>query len=349
MAIKISFKPRDITKKLLKALPERSSDVLMRRYGLGKSVKRETLESVGRSYAITRERVRQIETGALAAIRKSDAYLDNQEVFTELVGVIKDLGSIISEDDFLNEISTSEAVQNHIHFLLVIGDAFTKLAENTGFVHRWQADAVLSDRVHEALDNVYKTVAKNELLAEREIIDKLLTEMSGVDEQYQQDGIALRWLNLSKRLSRNQLGDWGRAGSPGVNMRGIRDMAWLVLRRHGSPMHYAEVAEAIKETFNRKAHSATCHNELIKDDRFVLVGRGLYALSEWGYTTGLVKDVIKEILLKEGPMTKKELMETVKRERYVKTNTIMVNLQDCSLFGVNAEGKYYVLEEEKSL
>ncbi len=342
MAIKISFKPRDITKKLLKALPERSSDVLARRYGLGKSIKRETLESVGRSYTITRERVRQIETGALDALRKGDSYLDNKAIFTELTGVIHDLGSIVSEDVLLAEISSSESLQNHIHFLLVIGNSFTRLRENTGFVHRWHADEQLSLRVHDAIERVHKSIARNELLAERDMIDKLLGELGDVEDAYKQDSVALGWLNLSKRLARNQLGDWGRAGSPGVNMRGIRDMAWLVLRRHGSPMHYEEVAESIAETFNRNAHSATCHNELIKDKRFVLVGRGLYALSEWGYTTGLVKDVIIDVLRKAGPLSKLDLIETVKRERYVKTNTIMVNLQDADAFGVNADGKYFL-------
>ncbi len=344
MAIKISFKPREVTKKLLKALPERSSDVLVRRYGLGKSVKRETLESVGRSYGITRERVRQIESGAVSGVRKSEAYIDNELVFNELVGVIQDLGAVVSEEVLLNEITNSESVQNHIHFLLVVGDAFTNLRESSGFVHRWYSDKFLSERVHDAIDRVYKNIAKNDLLAERDIIDRLLSEMGDIDERYRQDSVVRSWLDLSKNLSKNQLGDWGRVGSPGVNMRGIRDMAWLVLRRHGSPMHYGEVAKAIGETFGRKAHSATCHNELIKDERFVLVGRGLYALSEWGYVTGLVKDVIKDVLMKSGPLNKGDLIDSVKRERYVKTNTIMVNLQDSDTFGVDSDGKYFLID-----
>ena len=126
-------------------------------------------------------------------------------------------------------------------------------------------------------------------------------------------------------------------------MRGIRDMAWLVLRKHGSPMHYGEVASAISSTFGHNANSATCHNELIKDERFVLVGRGLYALSEWGYANGLVKDVLKDILTKDGPLSKIDLMDMVKRERYVKTNTIMINLQDTENFGIDSEGKYFVV------
>jgi hypothetical protein len=343
MTIKTDFKAKEITKKLLKTLPERSADVLVRRYGLGKSVRRETLESVGRSYGITRERVRQIESGAIAALRKSDAYLDNQAVFIEIAGVIKDLGGVVSEERLLDELSNSESMQNHIHFLLVLGNSFTLLKENTNFVHRWYEDKMLSERVHNAVESLHKKITRDQLLAEREIIDRLLEELGDIDESYRKPEIALQWLQLSKRLARNQLGDWGRVGSPGVHMRGIRDMAWLVLRRHGSPMHYSEVAKAIEETFGRKANSATCHNELIKDERFVLVGRGLYALYDWGYTDGLVKDVLIDILKKHGRLSKEELMDTVKRERYVKTNTIMINLQDTDTFGIDENGRYFVI------
>lgn len=341
MAIQISFKPKDVTKKLLKALPERSAEVLMRRYGLGKSVKHETLESVGRTYGITRERVRQIETGGINTIRKSPAYKDSSNVFVELSGVVHDLGGIVSEEVLLREISTSESIQNHIHFLFVLGHSFTKAKEDADFVHRWYENEAFANKVHSAMDSVYKTIGKDQLVAEKDMIHMLHSEIGDVDAKYHTEEVARRWLGLSKRLSRNPLGDWGRAGAPGVNIRGIRDMAWLVLRRHGSPMHYTEVAKSIEATFGKKAHSATCHNELIKDARFVLVGRGLYALAEWGYATGLVKDVIKGILEKSGPLTKAELIDKVKRERYVKTNTITVNLQDGKLFGVDAQGKYF--------
>ena len=115
-------------------------------------------------------------------------------------------------------------------------------------------------------------------------------------------------------------------------MKGIRDHAYLVVKRHGSPMHFREVAESIKNLFNRKAHEATTHNELIKDCRFVLVGRGMYALQEWGYVPGVVKDVLKDILGKHGPLSQNEIIERVRKERYVKDNTIIVNLQDRNFF-----------------
>ncbi|HEC32712.1 MAG TPA: DUF3320 domain-containing protein, partial [Candidatus Kaiserbacteria bacterium] len=122
--------------------------------------------------------------------------------------------------------------------------------------------------------------------------------------------------------------------------KGMRDFAYLAIKRHGSPMHFTEVAQAITDLFNKKAHVATCHNELIKDNRFVLVGRGLYALSEWGYSSGVVKDVLREILKKEGPLSRDELIDRIRKERYVKDNTILVNLQDTLVFKKEKDGRY---------
>ena len=148
-----------------------------------------------------------------------------------------------------------------------------------------------------------------------------------------------RWLTISKRIGRNPLGEWGRVESPHVRIKNTRDFAYLTLKRNGSPMHFVEVAKGITKLFDRETHPATTHNELIKDGRFVLVGRGLYALKEWGYEPGVVRDVIKGILQREGPLSRSEIIERVKRERYVKDATIAVNLQN-GMFNRNSDGRY---------
>ena len=149
---------------------------------------------------------------------------------------------------------------------------------------------------------------------------------------------------LLKKIGKNPLGEWGVSDSKNVSVKGIRDYAYLAIRKHGSPIHFTEVAKSIEKMFSKKAHIATTHNELIKDPRFVLVGRGLYALSEWGYINGIVKDVITKILDKSGPLTKKEIVEKVMKERYVKENTILVNLQNSKNFKKEKDGKYSLIK-----
>ncbi|HEY9585201.1 MAG TPA: sigma factor-like helix-turn-helix DNA-binding protein [Candidatus Paceibacterota bacterium] len=340
--VHITFKPKQVTKHFLSVLPRRAQDVITKRYGLGVDVKKMTLEAIGENYGITRERVRQIENFALASIRKSDAFKEETPAFEELRKAMIDQGGLVPEHNFLESLASDKGTQNHAHFLLVLGDLFVKHKEDEEFTHRWSTDHDTAQKVHESLRKLYSSLSDDELVEEAKMIDRFLSHLKEVSEEYKNEEILRRWLSLSKKIGKNPLGEWGMAHSPNVNARGVRDYAFLVLRKHGSPMHFTEVAKAIGEHFDKRAHVATTHNELIKDKRFVLVGRGLYALSEWGYSTGVVRDVIADILKKSGPLPREEIVEKVMRERYVKPNTILVNLQNPKYFKKSKEGRYSV-------
>ena len=338
----ITFKPKQITKHLLSVLPRRAADVISKRYGLGAETKKMTLEAIGESYGITRERVRQIENFALSSIRKSSVFKEEAAGFAELKEVMLAMGAIVPEHSFLNTLSGDKSTQNHFHFLLVLGELFVKHKEDEEFMHRWSVDQDTAEKVHESLRKLYASLSDDELIEESKMVERFLNHLKDVSEEYKNDEVLRRWLSLSKRIGKNPLGEWGMKDSPNVSARGVRDYAFLVLRKHGSPMHFTEVAKAITSHFDKHAHVATTHNELIKDKRFVLVGRGLYALSEWGYSTGVVRDVISDVIKKHGPLSREEVIEKVMRERYVKPNTILVNLQNPKYFKKTTEGKYAV-------
>lgn len=336
----ITFKPKQVVKRLLTPLSPRALDVMTKRYGLGESVDRMTLEGIGKTYGITRERVRQIENFALASIKKADAFKKEADVFDELNKLVVSMGGVVCEEDFLMHISKDESTQNYLYFLLVLGDQFKREKEDEHFRHRWIVDDKVSMKVHDAIRELYKTLSHEDLVPESEIVASFLEHLKDVSEEYKNEEITKRWLALSKTIAKNPLGEWGAAESHNVNARGMRDYAYLIIRKHGSPMHFTEVAKSITQIFGKKAHVATCHNELIKDSRFVLVGRGLYALSSWGYEKGVVKDVIAKVLKKEGALTKKDIIDRVLKERYVKENTVFVNLQDTKMFKRTKDGKY---------
>lgn len=341
----INFKPKQVTKRLLSPLQDRAHDVIVNRYGLGDDAQSKTLEAIGKKYGITRERVRQIENAALAAIRKSTSFKEEQKMFAELKEIIDRLGSVVHEEELLGHISKDKSVQNHIHFYLVLGDEFKKLKEDEQFNARWTIDEALSEIVHDALKDVYESLDDKELLSEEDLVHKFLATIGDVAEQYKNEEIARRWLRISKQIDKNPLGEWGPAHSQNIKTRGIKDYAFLMMRKHGSPMHFREVAKAIQDTFGKKTHVATTHNELIKDPRFVLVGRGYYALTEWGYKPGVVREVIKEIIQKDGPLTKEEVVDRVLKERFLKKNTILVNLQNPKYFTKQSDGRYSVAKK----
>ncbi|MEK7180374.1 MAG: sigma factor-like helix-turn-helix DNA-binding protein [Patescibacteria group bacterium] len=336
----ITFKPKIIVKKLLSILVPRAKDVISSRYGLGDNTQRLTLEAIGKKYTITRERVRQIENYSLDHIRKSKEYKESLPVFEELKGVLDAMGSMVPEEELLISFTKDKSTQNHIHFLLVVGEQFTRFKEDEHFKTRWHIDSELADLVHESLKKAYQNLSNDDLITEPDFIESFIKDLEGVAEKYKSEEIIKRWLSLSKKIGRNPLGEWGKADSSNINARGMRDYAFLVIRKHGSPIHFREVAESITKIFNKKAHVATTHNELIKDPRFVLVGRGLYALAEWGYMSGVVKDVIRKLLDKHGPLTKQEIIDKVLKERYVKENTIVVNLQNPKYFKKDSQGRY---------
>lgn len=340
-AVVITFKPKSVSKRLLGTLNPRTREVITNRYGLDTKEKK-TLEAIGKGYGITRERVRQIENFALATIRKSGEFKNHDHVFEELSQIVKALGAIVPEDVLMKAISQDEVVHNHINFLMTLSPKFNKHKEDDNFNSRFSVDSAIADHVHDVLHKIAKSINKDELVKEEEIVARFLTESVHLADEYKSNkDIIMKYLNLSKVLGKNQLDEWGHTTSSQVRARGIKDYAYLVLRREGKPMHFRDVAAAINKTFKKEAHVATCHNELIKDKRFALVGRGMYGLAEWGHVSGVVKDIVKKIISDNGsPMSKEEIIDRVTKIRDVKANTIFVNLQNPKYFKKTADGKY---------
>ncbi len=335
----LSFQPKLVTKDLLSGLPERSRRVLTDRFGLAGKGERRTLDAIGQEYGITRERIRQIENHSVSAVRDSDAYAALTMHLDNLKGAVAALGTFLSEETVLEELGKNDADRNHIVFLLTVGHHFDDRREDNDFKARWHVDEQLAEQIETALSSLYESIEPNKLTAEEEFLELFEKHLKQAGVKNRSKEVLPRWLLISKRIGRNPLGEWGRQDSPHVRIKNTRDFAYLTLKRHGSPMHFIEVAKSIEKLFGRKTHPATTHNELIKDGRFVLVGRGLYALKEWGYEPGVVRDVIAGILEREGPLTRDEIIERVKRERYVKDATIAVNLQN-AMFARLPEGTY---------
>lgn len=338
----LAFDSTALVKRLLAEVPERAREVLVFRFGLGAKSTRDTLEAIGERWSITRERVRQIEAAGIEAIRNGKAFKESQDAFDELSQYIAALGGIIPEDELLAGLASDEKSRNRFRFLLVVGSSFFRERETDDFYARWHVDHKTAEAVHTALSRLYETLDDAEVMAEGDIINRFLDELKGVNAAYQNEEILKRWLTISKTIAKNPLSEWGKAHAPAIRTKGIRDYAYLVIKQKGEPMHFGDVAKSIVEVFNKKAHVATTHNELIKDSRFVLVGRGLYALAEWGYQPGVVRDVVREVLEKNGPLTRDQIIEEVKKVRYVKDNTILVNLGDTRYFKRQKDGTYAV-------
>ncbi len=318
------FDYNDICSGLLSDLPERTRDVIMRRFGFNR-IERETLEVVGKKYGITRERVRQIEgDGIKEVIKKSKT---NISIFTSFNKEIERFGGLKREDRLVNFLSQETKNYNYILFLLSIGEGLERVSETEEIYSLWMSNESSLGVAQEVIEHTHKL-----LIQERSLltVDKIDPSKSISKEKI------VSYLEISKKVAQNSDGLFGLREWPEITPRGVKDKAYLVLKKENKPLHFKKVSGLIGESTNTQ----TVHNELIKDGRFVLVGRGVYALSDWGYTPGEVKDVICSILKKEGPLPKKEIVERVLDQRMVKKNTIMQNLSNKKRFARSHDGKY---------
>lgn len=305
---------------LLHGLPSRTQDVLSRRFGL--TGKKETLEEIGQSYGVTRERVRQIENdgfGRLAEVVEAPQY---QKIFTSFAQALQKNGSLAEEETLLAQLG-GDKFQNHVMFLLTLGKPFQRFGETEDTYAFWSTD-------------------KTAVFTARRAIDSFVQELKRKGEVLPlPKNVPASYINISKKIMMSQDGFYGLKEWPEVNPRGVKDKAYIVLKKEQKPLHFTEVANLIGEG----TLCQTVHNELIKDSRFVLVGRGLYALKEWGYEPGVVRDVIANVLkASHKPMDKDEVLQKVLKQRYVKANTVLLNLQNRKHFNKTEDGKYIVRE-----
>lgn len=317
----------DVLSEFSKDFLPRTKDIVWARFGLsGKRPK--TLEAIGKDYGITRERVRQIIASALSSVRQKRSDERFSEIAGKIESAIDERGGIVAVDDLFDGLSDqSKKEAGALSFFLQCLRSVKELRETSD-----RKRAFVTASFHEGEWKRVQRIA-SEVLSESGRIMKAgefykAAERAGVavDRRRFFDVLA-----VSSRIKMNPFGYWGFADSDEISPRGTREKARLMLKMSGKPMHFREIAAKIDEAGlqkrGRTTHAQTVHNELIKDRHFVLVGRGLYALSEWGYKKGTVRQVITSVLEERGePMSRDEIIEAVARARTVKRSTVVINL-----------------------
>ena len=327
--------------RLLGELSPRARSVIKQRYGLGQK-ECLTLEAIGKKEGITRERVRQIENDALTRLKKSPVLLELASVKDFMVEAIKRRGGIVSETTLLSapEFTPVKDKNYLVLFFDLISD-ISKRKETDAFFVRWHTRDTRPESIEHAVAALAEELSKNKTTFPEPEMHKKLTAYSKQNGAEVHSHDMLRsYLALSKEISKNVWGEYGHVGSPFIRPRGMRDGAYVVLTRAKEPLHFREISRRISEFSTRHVHVQTVHNELIKDERFVLVGRGLYALHEWGYEPGFIKDVLVKLLRDRGALTKEEIVEETLKRRQVKAGTIVINLQNRHLFKPQDDGTF---------
>ncbi|MDP3900680.1 MAG: sigma factor-like helix-turn-helix DNA-binding protein [bacterium] len=372
-----------ILENLFSALREKEQDIIRQRFGLFNNDK-VTLEAIGKSYNLTRERIRQIENFAINKIRKHDEFIRWTASLKHIINsLLEEHGGIVERQYLIDNLSylsllanseqklSLEVLRNHYDFILskLLADHFDYVKENDYYHSLWKLKYSEIDHLKELLVMLLTKLKDMEIVLPTHEIIKLIKDsdeykrhndrlnvsnnfdISPVikSERYNEDFNLINenkslysLLRSSKNLKQNKFGFWGLTDWSEIIPKTINHKIYLILKHEGKPLHFKEIANRINEiSFDHKrANPATVHNELILDDKYILIGRGIYALKEWGYSNGTVTDVVASVIKEAGrPLTKDEIIEKVMDKRLVKRATINLALMDKTRF--NKEGDKY--------
>ncbi len=342
---KQEFNPQEVIVNLLKKLNSKEAEVLKARFGLGGQEK-ETLEAIGKRYEVTRERIRQIENLAISKIKKDSQFAEAIKPVEQVINsVLTEHGGVMNEDFLLDQLfgiaKNTEDNKRAIMFILskLLDKSFAKVASQKKYNPGWRtklASMESVDKIVEAVQKVCEEVQKP--MALEEMLEKMPEELGLTENKL------LAALEMSTAIDKNPFDEYGIAKWGSVKPSRMNDKIKLLLAKEKKPMHFVDLAKKITELFKKKAYPPTVHNELILNKEYVLVGRGIYALKEWGYKRGVVADVLENILREEGPQNRKDLVKKVLDRRMVKKNTIHLALTNKEKFKKLEDGRYTLVQ-----
>ncbi len=331
----------------LTGLNPRQKEVVTARFCLDKEGEGKTLAAIGKDLNVTRERVRQIESGGISLAKAN--LLKNDEiggVIEKIKKYIASRGGVAKKSDVVAYAASlaSGVREAHMDFLAEASGAFNTYREDENFYPFYyvsEKDMKTAHTFVESWVNFLKSrkdkVFPGAYHVQLASFLKSKTVPTAVAESY---------LGITKQVHENPYGDRGLREWPEISPTTVRDKIYLVLKKKAEPLHFEDIAKYINEaTFDeQKALAPTVHNELIKDDRFVLVGRGMYGLREHGYEPGTAREMIAKVLKSGGPLKPTDVVTNVNKQRFFKPNTILINLQNRNFFERMPDGRYRVRE-----
>jgi hypothetical protein len=321
---------------------EREREIIARRFGLFD--RKETLEQIGEMLGITRERVRQLEKSVITRLKataEQGTIPHIADFQARLITILEPAGNVARVSKLSAELAAtpSREEQARVAFLSQLCPDLVVVSEDDNFHNAVGIKAVRDEKSLKSAVALLVAIIKE--LGEPKSIDEI-TAATDFEDATETAALASTSKLLATLNSR-----WGLIKWPMVNPKNIRDKIYVILKENGTHMHFNEIADAIKDSdFKRKdVTTQAIHNELIKDKRFVLIGRGIYALKEWGYEKGTVADIITEVLKDAGePLHRDEIVKRVLASRFVKETTILLNLQGKPQFKRVAKATYELAE-----
>ncbi len=318
--------------KVLDSLTEKERTVISRRIGF--NTQKETLQQIGDRYGITRERVRQIEDVGIQKIGRIMKVSELAHIQESGEKIVEMHGGVITRDRLISAIIADLGIEdfqydNIIDILLQSDFSLRKSKPKLGTNTYFFIPEVNKKTIESIHKEAVKVLKKRGDIMEMEMlystVQANLFAQFGKIEITMIDSVMDIYIDIIKGEEKYiGLEKWKI-----LNPSTLKDKAIYVLKKAKEPMHFMDISNKITEFFNESVKISTIHNELIRNDDFILIGRGIYVLKDWGYKAGTVLDVILDIFKKaDGPLSTDEITMGVLKKRQVKKTTIYMNLQN---------------------
>lgn len=322
----------EIIEDIFMVLTDKEKEVVVKRFSLNNKEK-QTLESIGKGFNVTRERVRQIEKIALGKLKRTVSSTKLRFIHEVAEAILKENGGLLLEDDLVDRIlgmieKTVDVDAHIVRLSLTICPNIASIEKNNLYRLAWHLADIPATAIKDVLKTAVQSLKTNKDVLSGAKLVEAMKQTASVAALELSEEFFLSTLEIDERIKEVEEG-YGLMTWRHINPKSIRDKALIVLRREGKPLHFVDIAEKIADyAFDHKTVTTQAvHNELIRYPQFVLVGRGLYALKEWGYQDGTVTDIIEALLEKKSPMSKQDIIKGVLKQRQVKKGTISLNLQ----------------------
>ncbi len=325
---------KDLINNLLILLSPKEKHIIENRYSLNERP-HATLEKIGREFGVTRERIRQIEKNALKKLSRN-VVNTKLNVFNQFANtIIQKYEGVVLEEKIVSEllalVNDQKGVDpSAVKLSLELDANLEKMPNTINYYPYFKLKTIERKEIMNICELAIKFLeSKNEV----EGIDAVLAYLESKTGGKLAKQFVMSCLELDRRIKLIKKGV-GLASWRNINPRTLRDKILYILNETQKPLHYVEISNRISASrFDQKTINVQAvHNELIRDNSFVLIGRGIYALRKWGYEDGTVSDVISGILKEKGPLEREQIIAEVLKKRQVKRITIMLNLKNKPIF-----------------
>lgn len=338
---------------------DKAKEIIKKRYGLING-ERQTLEEIGESYGITRERIRQIQAKALKNM-KHPISVAKKPLLELMEKILFQNGGLLSAEEA--DIKVPEALGGMIDD----GSSVLDLLCDLELIQSCRiGDIVIYSPLFDGVkldilsEKIIASVKKEDLgLDVLSIVKKIELFKKITDDRFDPQSFVFRYCRTDPRIEEIGLA----SASPETIFKHYTSgyfakKSWVVLMKRvleqeQMPLHFTEITNKVNDLMGnseRQVDVRRAHSIMIEDEAFAHSGvNGTYGLTAWGLRKELTPQLIEECMKKAGfPLHWKQIYNYVSKYKNTKPANITTCLETNRLFKKVDTGVYWLADNSST-